>query len=193
MLDKVNIFVVPWYVIVKIHPNFFKRTWLKNKNLHRHRLIWLHWSQRINNWSITNGEPHQLQKYRENIGRKRPIKYGWAGMDQINVHQTWTPVPRLEKNSGTDTIEFIFHKDKQKESKATYVRALYYIWPQKTETHRTRLTTWGTLIYYLDEGSNPTSDLTTMKLHVNSAILDVKPRYICMHVHKIFLLEQKYG
>ena len=41
---------------------------------------------------------------------------------------------------GTDTIEFIFHKDKQKERSAIYVIAVCNIGPQKIETHRTRLT-----------------------------------------------------
>ena len=38
--------------------------------------------------------------------------------------------------------------------------------------------------------STPTLDLTTMKLHVNSYILDVKARYMCMDV-KYFYLKNK--
>ena len=53
---------------------------------------------------------------------------------------------------------------------------------QKTETHRTRLTAGGNLIDYPGEVSTPTSYLTTMKLHVNSAISEVKSRYLCMDV-----------
>ena len=48
----------------------------------------------------------------------------------------------------------------------------------KIETHRTRLTARGNMIDYPGEVSTPSSDLTTMKLHVNSAISDAKARYM---------------
>ena len=95
-----------------------------------------------------------------------------------------------KKHTGTDTIKFIFHKDKPKNRSATYVIALYNIQPQKTETCRKRLTAGGNLIYYLGEVSTPISDLTTMKLHVNSAISDVKSRYMCMYVKYFYLNNQ---
>ena len=60
----------------------------------------------------------------------------------------------------------------------------------KKETHRTRLTAGGNLIDYPGEVSTPTSDLTTMKLHVNSAISDVKSRYMCMDVKYFHLKNQ---
>ena len=40
---------------------------------------------------------------------------------------------------------------------------------------------------YPGDVSTPTSDLTTMKLHVNSTISDVKARYICMGVKYFYL------
>ena len=42
-------------------------------------------------------------------------------MYQLNVQQTWPPVPGIEKNVGTDTIYFILHKGKSEYIKATYV------------------------------------------------------------------------
>ena len=54
--------------------------------------------------------------------------------------------------------------------------------PQKTETHITRLTAGGYLIYYPGEVRTPTSYLTRTKLHVNSVIYKIKPRYMCMEV-----------
>ena len=48
--------------------------------------------------------------------------------------------------------------------------------PPQKETHRTRLTAGGDLIDYPGEVSTPTSDLTTMKLHINRDISDVKSR-----------------
>ena len=59
--------------------------------------------------------------------------------------------------------------------------------PQKTDTHRTRLTAGGILIDYPGYVSTTTSDLTTMRLHVNSAIPDVKSSYMCMDVKYFYL------
>ena len=50
-------------------------------------------------------------------------------MDQLNVQQTWPPVPGMEKHAGTDTIEFVLYKDKQKDRRATYVRSVFDIRP----------------------------------------------------------------
>ena len=53
-----------------------------------------------------------------------------------------------KEHAGTDTMEFIFHKDKPKDIRATYVRSVCNIRPQKTETHRKRLTTGRNIIDY---------------------------------------------
>ena len=77
------------------------------------------------------------------------------------------------KNAGTYKIESIFHKDKPKDIKATYVRAVCDIRLHKTETHNKILTSGVNLIDYPGDVRTPTSDFTTMKLHVKSAISDV--------------------
>ena len=81
--------------------------------------------------------------------------------------------PRVGKNMQELT-------DKPKYIRATYVREVCDNRPQKTETHRTRLATEGNIIYYPGEVSTLISELTTMKLHVNSTISNVKSRCICM-------------
>ena len=85
-----------------------------------------------------------------------------------------------KKNAGTDTIEFIFHKSKQKYIQTTYVRAVCNMRPHKIETRRTRPTTSINLIDYPGEVRKPASNLITMKLHVNSVISEVRSRYMCM-------------
>ena len=105
-------------------------------------------------------------------------------MDQIDMQRTWLPISRSEKNVGHDTIEFILHKDKTNERRATYMRAVYDMRTQKTQTNITSLTTGGNLIDYLREVSTAKLDLSTMKLHVNSSISDVKSRYTYMDVKK---------
>ena len=51
-----------------------------------------------------------------------------------------------KKYAGTVTIELIFHKDKPKYVRETYVRAVCIIIPQKIETHRTIVTSGGNLM-----------------------------------------------
>ena len=60
----------------------------------------------------------------------------------VRLYQGWG------KHAQNDTIEFIFHKEKPKDKKATYVRAVRNKRPQKTETNSKRLTAGGNLIYY---------------------------------------------
>ena len=67
-------------------------------------------------------------------------------MNQLNVQQTWPHISGLQKNEGTDIIDLIFHKEKPKDRRKTYVRAVCNIISQKTETHRTRLISGGNLI-----------------------------------------------
>ena len=101
-------------------------------------------------------------------------------MDQLNLQQTCTPV---------DTIEFIFHIEKPNNIRATYVRAVCDIIPQKTENLRTRLTVGVNFIGFSVEVSTLTSDLTTITIHVNSAISKIKSIYLCMYV-RVFLTGQ---
>ena len=45
----------------------------------------------------------------------------------------------------------------------------------------------GNLIDYLGEVGTPTSELTTVKLQVNSAISDIKSQYMCMDFKYFYL------
>ena len=67
-----------------------------------------------------------------------------------------------KKQAGTDTIKFIFNKDKPKDRKATYMREVCDIRPHKIETRSTRLTAGGNFIEYPDDVRTPTSDLVTI-------------------------------
>ena len=48
------------------------------------------------------------------------------------------------------------------------------------------------MINYPGEVSTPTSDLITMKLHIDSSISDTKSRYMCMDVNDFHLNNQMY-
>ena len=70
------------------------------------------------------------------------------------------------------------------------MRAVCDIRLQKTDTHITRITEGSNLIDYLVDVRTPTSDLTTMKLHMNSSTSDVKSIYMCMDVKDFYLSNQ---
>ena len=44
-----------------------------------------------------------MKNYRRGFGIRITIKYGKTGMDQLNVQQTWPPVPGMKTNAGNDT------------------------------------------------------------------------------------------
>jgi hypothetical protein len=95
--------------------------------------------------------------------------------------------PLKDGPSGTDTIQFIRHDAIPQGKKATYLRIVVDIRPQKEETHRVRFTCGGDKITYPGNVSTPTSDLTTIKTLLNSTIstkgakclsLDLKDFYL---------------
>ena len=57
----------------------------------------------------------------------------------------------------------------------------------KKENHRTRLTVVYYPIEYPREVSTPTSDLTTMQIHVNSVISNIKSWYMFMDIRYVYL------
>ena len=67
------------------------------------------------------------------------------------------------------------------------MRELCSIRQQKKETHRKILATGRNIIDHPGDVRTPTSDLTIMKLHINSAISNVKSSYMCMDVKCFYL------
>ena len=129
----------------------------------------------------TTGE---ILGYRDLVKMDAPVWTNSMCNKLVRISQGWG------KHAGTDTIEFIFHKDKPKYRMTTYVRSVCSIRHQKTETRIIRLTAGGKLIDYPGEVSTPTSELITMKIHVNNAISDFKSRYMCMDVKYFYLNNQ---
>ena len=106
--------------------------------------------------------------YRDLLNMDKPVWTNSMCNKIGHLFQGW------KTHVGTGTIYFIFHKDKPNDRKETYMRAVCDVIPQKTETHITTLTVGRNIINYPGEVSTPISDLTTMKLHINSEISDVK-------------------
>ena len=71
--------------------------------------------------------------------------------------------------------------------KATYVKFVSNIRPQKAETHRTRLTVGGNLIKYPGNTSTPTADMTTAKLLINSTISEPGAKWVGIDLKDFYL------
>ena len=121
---------------------------------------------------ITCETTWKILGYRDLVKMDPPVWTNSMCNELGRLSQGW------KSHASTHTIEFILHKDKPKDRRATYVRAVCNIRPQKTVTHKKRLTAGRNLIDYPGEVSTQTSDLNTMKLHINSAISDVKSIYM---------------
>ena len=89
--------------------------------------------------------------------------------------------------SGTDTIFFIDKKQVPHDRTVTYGRIVATIRPQKTETHRTRLTVGGDRLDYPGEVSTPTAKLTTAKCLLNSTISTPDARFMGVDIKDFYL------
>jgi hypothetical protein len=88
---------------------------------------------------------------------------------------------------GTNTIIPIQQQDIPSGRKATYVKYVCNIRPQKTEKHRTRITVGGNLINYPGNTSTPTADMTTAKLLINSTISQPDAKWLGIDLKDFYL------
>jgi hypothetical protein len=111
----------------------------------------------------------QNQEYRQLI--QGPEKDKWIQGCTNELGRLLLGIDPLKDGpSGTDTIQFIRHTDKPKDKKATYLRIVVDIRPQKEETHRVRFTCGGDQVSYSGNVSTPTADIATVKILLNSTI-----------------------
>jgi hypothetical protein len=80
--------------------------------------------------------------------------------------------PIAERTNGTGTILFIRKADVPSDRHVSYANYVCNICPQKTETHRVRLTAGGNQLDYPDDASSPAVAMLDAKLHINSTISD---------------------
>jgi hypothetical protein len=88
---------------------------------------------------------------------------------------------------GSNTIFFTPRNAVPRGKFITYGRSVVDIRPNKTETHRVRLTVDGNLIQYPGDVSTRSEDLTTLKCLWNSTLSTEGGKYMCLYV-KIFYL-----
>ena len=68
----------------------------------------------------------------------------------------------------------------------TYGIIVSKIRPQKSETHRTRLTVGGNLINFPGDVKRPTSDLITAKLIFNSVLSTKNAKFMCADIANFY-------
>jgi hypothetical protein len=88
---------------------------------------------------------------------------------------------------GTNTIFFINVKDIPKGRKATYLRVVAALRPEKANPRRVRWTVGGDRIDYPDDVSTKTADLTTAKLLINSTLSTPNARYMTADLKDFYL------
>jgi hypothetical protein len=93
----------------------------------------------------------------------------------------------IGKIEGSNTIFFIPRNAVPKGKIITYGRFVVDIRPNKTETHRVRLTVGGNLIQYPGDVSTHSDDLYTSKCLWNSTISTEGARYMCLNVKNCYL------
>ena len=89
--------------------------------------------------------------------------------------------------TGTNTIFFIRKEDLPKTRTPTYASIVVSIRPEKTETHRARLTVGGNLIHYPGDVSTDNADLTTEKLLFNSVLSTPNATFLGIDIKNFYL------
>jgi hypothetical protein len=117
----------------------------------------------------------KILEYRHLIKHKDPdIRKNWLQSGANEFGRTMQGVGKTrskeDKIEGTDTMHLIKKSDIPKDKKITYARFCSDIRPQKSETHRTRLTAGGDRLNYEEKTSTNTAGLETIKIHINSTI-----------------------
>ena len=117
--------------------------------------------------AVTDPITGQAQEYRHLV--KGPDKEKWI-KSLANEFGRLAQGVGTRMPKGTDTIHFVTKLQVPQDRKVTYGRITCSIRPQKTETHRTRLTVGGDKLEYPGKVSTPTASLTTVKCLLNSII-----------------------
>ena len=89
--------------------------------------------------------------------------------------------------TGTEEKEFIKKSQVPQGKTVPYTRVVTKLGPQKSEPERVRIKVCGNLINYPGGKCTPTTEITTIKMHLNSVVSTPEEKYICIHVHTFYL------
>jgi hypothetical protein len=116
----------------------------------------------------------------------RGLANEWGRLLEHGLGQQRSPADRI---AGTGTLFFISRTQVPKGRTATYANFVCSIRPQKTETHRVRMTAGGDKLDYPGDASSPTVSMLDAKIHINSIISDAKTgaRHLSLDIKNYFL------
>jgi hypothetical protein len=134
--------------------------------------------------SVTDPVTGQVQEYRHLV--QGPTRTQWV-TGLANEFGRLCQGVGTRMPHGTETIVFIRKADVPNGRKVTYGRIVAQIRPQKTETHRVRLTVGGDRLEYAGSVSTPTAKLTTAKCLLNSTISTPQGRFMVVDIKDFYL------
>lgn len=89
---------------------------------------------------------------------------------------------------GNNTLHFIPKSKVPRDKRATHARIACSIRPQKSETHRARLTAGGNIINRKGDPSTPVCSVETIKLHWNSVLSTIGAKHCADDLKYFFLM-----
>jgi hypothetical protein len=109
--------------------------------------------------------------------------------DRLLAHGLGISRPASEQVKGTGTVFFIEKAQVPKDLRVIYANFICNICPQKTETHRVRMTAGGDKLDYPGDASSPAVSMLDAKLHINSTISDAKngARYLGLDIKNFYI------
>lgn len=128
----------------------------------------------------------KLAEYRELRTSSEGAEWDQAACEEIGRLAQGLP-PEVPKEASNNTIRFIRKKDVPQGKTVTYLRVVAADRPQKAQSKRIRFTVGGNLLTYDGNASTRTSDLTTVKLHLNSVISTENGRYMTIDLKDFYL------
>ena len=140
----------------------------------------------VQHWAapVLDEKTGKLMEYRDLIKSKDKIVWERGFSNEIGrlAQGIGTRMPH-----GTNTIKFVSIRDIPKNKTITYARIVSELRPQKDDPFRIRITAGGNLIFYPDDKSQPTSDIVTAKILLNSVVSTPNAKFLCLDIKNMYL------
>ena len=137
--------------------------------------------------SAINCDTGELAEYKQLLLTSDGPLWDHSGVEEWGRLVEGCPPAGIPVSEGTKTCRFVKKSSIPKDRKITYPRVVVADRPQKTQTRRVRVTVGGDRIDYPGEVSTKTSDITTVKILLNSTISTPEARFMCLDIKDFYL------
>lgn len=137
--------------------------------------------------SALNCDTGKLVEYQQLLLTSDGPLWEHSGVEEWGRLAQGCPPSGIPVSAGTDTVHFIRRNAIPKNRKPTYPRIVVADRPQKEQTRRVRVTVGGDQIDYPGEVATKTSDLSTVKILINSTISTPGARFMTLDVKDFYL------